>query len=120
MQTGAHRLRGTHDFRSFCAQADPEANHVRSIRRFNVFRRGRLVFFRVEADGFLQQMVRNMVGTLLEIGRGRLTPADMDLILAARDRRRAGPTIAARGLFLMRVRYDRPAGKEIDISTEAL
>jgi len=108
MQDGARRLCGTHDFSSFCSQAAPDANHVRTIRRFHVFRRGRLIFFRVEATGFLQQMVRNMVGTLLEIGRGRFPAAEMDAILAARDRRRAGPAIAPRGLFLMRVRYPRP------------
>ncbi|MBN2429965.1 MAG: tRNA pseudouridine(38-40) synthase TruA [Acidobacteria bacterium] len=117
MQAGARRLCGTHDFRSFCARAEADANHIRTIHRFDVSRRGRLVFFRVEANGFLQQMVRNMVGTLLEIGRGRIPVADLDSILAARDRRRAGPTIAARGLFLLRVRYPRrpaPAVRERD------
>ena len=64
-----------------------------------------LLVFRIGGSGFLHHMVRNIVGTLVEAGRGRLQPADLPRILAARDRRAAGVTAPARGLFLHSVEY---------------
>lgn len=61
--------------------------------------------FVINGDGFLRYMVRNIVGTMLEVGRGRLAPAEVAGILAARDRSAAGPTAPARGLFLKEVLY---------------
>jgi tRNA pseudouridine38-40 synthase len=61
--------------------------------------------FTVEADGFLKHMVRNIVGTLAEMGRGKLSVQDFERILGARDRRRAGITAPAQGLFLVEVKY---------------
>ena len=72
-----------------------------------------LLVYRVRGSGFLYRMVRNFVGTLLEVGRGNLEPHDIDRILAARDRRAAGPTAPARGLFLASVEYPaEPAGDD--------
>jgi len=65
-----------------------------------------LLIFRIAGSGFLHHMVRNIVGTLVEIGRGSLEPADLTRILNARDRTAAGPTAPARGLYLVEVAYD--------------
>jgi tRNA pseudouridine38-40 synthase len=67
---------------------------------------GAFVKITIRADAFLRHMVRNIVGTLVEIGRGRMKSGDIREILAALDRRRAGPTAPARGLFLERIFYD--------------
>lgn len=106
MNRAAALLLGRHDFSSFVSTGGQAENHRREIR-LALFRRteaGDLVF-RVEADGFLYRMVRNLVGTLVEIGRGRRPPEEMAALVAARDRRLAGPTAPARGLFLERVSY---------------
>ncbi len=60
---------------------------------------------RIEGDGFLRHMVRNLVGTVVEVGRGRWPPGEISEILASRDRSRAGRTAPAQGLFLVRVLY---------------
>lgn len=98
---------GCHDFTSFCAARAKEGDPVRTVRRSFLQRQGDMVTFTVEADGFLYNMVRIMVGTLLQVSFGRLAPEDIPRILAARQRSAAGPTAPARGLFLNRVFYDR-------------
>ena len=71
-----------------------------------------MLIYRVIAGSFLHRMVRNLVGTMVEIGSGRRSAPEMDEILAARDRRAAGPTAPARGLFLERVGYEEaPTGR---------
>jgi tRNA pseudouridine38-40 synthase len=70
-----------------------------------VLGRGRLVVYRVEADGFLHHMVRNIAGTLIEIGLGKRPEDSLVSILEGRDRTRAGPTAEAHGLYLVRVWY---------------
>ena len=65
-----------------------------------------LLIFRITGNGFLHHMVRNIVGTFVEIGRGSLAPSDLTRILAARNRTAAGPTAPARGLYLVDVEYD--------------
>jgi len=64
-----------------------------------------MLIYEVKGSGFLHHMVRNIVGTLMEVGRGRLAPADVTRILAARDRTLAGPTAPAQGLCLVEVEY---------------
>ncbi len=108
MRQAAGTLIGTHDFRSFTAHVDKDRNHVRTVIDFRIHQHGPAVYFRVEATGFLHHMVRNMVGTLLEVGGGRRSPAEMATILAAHDRALAGPTAPGHGLFLVRVRYRHP------------
>ncbi|MFQ5700687.1 MAG: tRNA pseudouridine(38-40) synthase TruA [Acidobacteriota bacterium] len=108
MDEAARALLGEHDFTSFCASGDVSTSRVKRIRTSRVERdpaRPGLVTYTVEADSFLQYMVRNIAGTLIEIGRGRRNPGDIPRLLAARDRRLAGPTAPARGLFLMEVLY---------------
>ncbi|HKY32069.1 MAG TPA: tRNA pseudouridine(38-40) synthase TruA [Candidatus Polarisedimenticolia bacterium] len=108
MQSAASRLIGVHDFSSFRGAGDTSESPVKEIRASAVsLAPGRtdLVLYTVEANSFLQYMVRALAGTLLEVGRGRLSPEAVDGILAARNRSAAGPTAPARGLFLVRVLY---------------
>ena len=99
-------LQGEHDFSSFRAAGCGAAHPVRRIF-FNSLReeRGDLVY-RVEATGYLRHMVRNIVGTLVEIGLGERRAADVQKLLEARDRKLAGPTAPPQGLFLTEVHYD--------------
>lgn len=104
MQDAAVHLVGRHDFRSFQAKAG-EGNSTRTIKSLGVKKRGRFIYIDIEADGFLYNMVRNIVGTLIEVGRGKLKANGTMKILKARKRSRAGPTAPPEGLCLVRVRY---------------
>lgn len=107
MARGAAMLIGRHDFSSFCAAECIIKDRVRRITlsRVDDANGDGIAVFRVSADGFLQHMVRNLAGTLIEIGRGRMEPDRIGAILAARDRRAAGPCAPAKGLTLERVDY---------------
>ena len=96
---------GRHDFSSFCAARAKEGDPTRTVTDCRFDRQGDLVRLTVAADGFLYNMVRIMTGTLLQVAFGRWQPCDVSRILAACDRRQAGPTAPARGLFLDRVFY---------------
>lgn len=98
-------LAGLHDFSSFRAAGGAPISPVRTIFAARCVRRGGIIEFAFTADGFLYHMVRNIVGTLVDVGRGRLSEGDVATILAARDRSLASPTAPARGLCLMRVEY---------------
>lgn len=107
MQQAAGRFAGTHDFRSLAANdGQPLQSAVRTIFSSTLEREGEQLTYRVRGSGFLYHMVRNTVGTLIEVGRGNLSPDDIDRILDAKDRSAAGPTAPARGLFLVSVEYD--------------
>jgi len=106
MRRAARRLVGRHDFAGFAAAADPRQDTVRTIRRCQVAQRGPETLITVRGDGFLYNMVRIVVGTLVEIGRGRWGPQRIDRVLATRDRRDAGPTAPPEGLTLLCVHYD--------------
>ena len=97
---------GTHDFAAFCAAGSDVQGTVRTVRLSRVQRQGELVTYTVEADGFLYNMVRIMVGTLLDIAAGRLPPDAIPTILRGGDRAAAGATAPAKGLCLQRVFYD--------------
>jgi tRNA pseudouridine38-40 synthase len=106
MKEGAVLFKGMHDFSSFCAAKCGLANHVRTIRQLEIGRDRRgILRISVEADGFLKYMVRNMVGMLVDVGRGKRQPNEITAVIEARDRRRAGVTAPAHGLFLKEVRY---------------
>lgn len=96
---------GTHDFRAFQASRADVGDTVRTIARFSVERFGERVHFTVCGDGFLYNMVRIMVGTLVYIATGRLAPGSIPEIIASRDRSRAGKTMPAHGLYLNKVYY---------------
>ena len=106
MNRGAGRLVGTHDFSSFEAAGSPRSHSRRTVLSAGCDRpEADRICFTIEADGFLRCMVRNIVGTLVEIGAGKRRPEEVDQILAAADRSEAGPTAPARGLSLLVVRY---------------
>ena len=96
---------GEHDFKSFCAAACDKEITVRTINEFRVERSGDIVKFTVSGDGFLYNMVRIMVGTLLFINDGKLPPGSIPEIIAAKDRTRAGKTVPPQGLYLNKVYY---------------
>jgi len=113
MAQAAGLFEGEHDFTSFAAadaQEDEETkSNVRVILRSRLLWRPRasMLVYEVTGRGFLRYMVRNIVGTLIEVGRGKLAPSDIPSILAARDRTQAGPTAPAQGLCLMNVEYEQ-------------
>lgn len=105
MQAAAEKLLGEHDFAAFCASGSSAKSTVRRLSRLDVTREGDLIEIRAEANGFLYMMVRIMVGTLVEVGLGRLSAEEVGWILAGRDRTRAGPTAPPQGLCLVAVSY---------------
>ncbi len=106
MEHAAQHLVGRHDFSSFQA-ADPDgADPVREVFQADCRREeGNFLSFTIAADGFLKHMVRNIVGTLVDVGKGKISGEEFRWILGARDRRQAGLTAPPQGLFLMEVRY---------------
>ncbi len=106
MARGASALVGRHDFSAFRASDCEAATAVRELRRLAVAREGEEVVFEVVATAFLKHMVRNLVGTLVEVGLGRRDAASLQALLASRDRTLAGVTAPARGLCLVEVHYD--------------
>ena len=117
MQRAAARVCGEHDFTSFAAtdpdrveasstgeHSDPGGN-VRCLHLSLWIQEPQLLLYRVRGNGFLHHMVRNLVGTFLEIGRGNLAETEIPAILESRSRARAGPTAPAKGLFLVSVEY---------------
>lgn len=97
---------GTHDFSAFCTKdARNPKNMIRTIKNFNVRKSSELVTVTVEADGFLYNMVRILVGTLLHVSMGRIKVFDIKDIINSKDRLRAGPTAVPCGLYLNRVFY---------------
>jgi tRNA pseudouridine38-40 synthase len=107
MQRAAEPLRGSHDFHSFETDWPNRMSSVRTISHLAVNRFGDWIWLDVEADGFLYNMVRAIAGTLINVGRGFWPETQVAEILQAEDRRLAGPTAPAQGLFLMRVTYER-------------
>ena len=108
MQAAAEQFVGTHDFLALCASGSSVAAHgdtVRTITRCTVERAGDRVTITVTADGYLYNMVRILAGTLVEAGLHKRTPESIPDLLASRDRRRAGQTLPAKGLFLEDVAY---------------
>ena len=106
MKLAAQKLTGTHDFRSFCGNPHMNKSTVRTIYSIRIEENENEIDLGFVGDGFLQYMVRILVGTLIEVGEGRRDPDSMDELIAARSRRLAGPTAAAKGLTLMEVRYN--------------
>lgn len=97
---------GTHDFTSFCTLDNREAGDMRrSVKAFSVTRCDELVTMSVEADGFLYNMVRIMVGTLLRVQQGKIKPDEIPQIIEKKNRKFAGPTAQPCGLYLNRVNY---------------
>ncbi len=105
MQKGARFLVGRHDFRCFQAAGRKAKDTIRIIQKIKVSRKGSIIFVDIQANGFLYKMVRNIVGTLIEVGRKCQPPASIQRIINSRSRQFAGPTVPSRGLYLLRVQY---------------
>ena len=105
MRRAASYLLGEQDFASFCGNPRMKKSTVRLVDHISIERRKDRVIFTFHGTGFLQNMVRIMVGTLLEVGRGFWGPEKVGEILLARDRKQAGPTAPPEGLCLMKVDY---------------
>lgn len=110
MHEGAQALLGEHDFRSYETSGSPRVSSVRKIHDIVVERRatdhGKRIVIEAEANGFLYNMVRNIVGTLVEVGKGNRTSAWPGEVLAQQDRRAAGATAPPQGLYLLNVNYN--------------
>jgi tRNA pseudouridine38-40 synthase len=106
MAQAAGAILGTHDFKAFEATGSPREHTVRTVTHSMVEKTdGGNLIYTIEANGFLRFMVRNIVGTLVEVGLGKMPAESMGSILQSRDRSRAGATAPPQGLFLMDVRY---------------
>ncbi|MBQ0010504.1 MAG: tRNA pseudouridine(38-40) synthase TruA [Ruminococcus sp.] len=110
MTEAGKRLIGRHDFASFMASGSDMEDTVRTVTGLRVERDGDFVCIYVSADGFLYNMVRIIVGTLIEVSEGKIAPEEIPDILSARDRMRAGRTAPAGGLFLHKVFISVPEG----------
>ena len=106
MRAAAGWLLGTHDFASFCGNARMKKSTVRTIHEITIHQIGSEVQIRYRGNGFLQNMVRILTGTLVEVGLGKRSPEDMEEILEAKQRSQAGMMMPACGLILWEVRYD--------------
>ncbi len=108
MRAAAQHLLGRHDFAAFAGTRNYRMKStVRTLSRCGVKRSGPLLTFTIEGDGFLYKMCRGIVGTLVQVGQGKIAVAEMERILASRDRRAAGMTAPAQGLVLWKVFYHK-------------
>ena len=105
MREGAKYLLGNHDFSSFRAAACQAKSPIKTLDKIDIHKNGDEIIFEVEAKSFLHHQVRNIVGTLKMVGDGSITPSDIKIILEAKDRRKAGPTAPACGLYLNKIWY---------------
>jgi tRNA pseudouridine38-40 synthase len=105
MQEESRVLLGKHNFKSFRACDKKERDPIRTIHKIRVTKDKDLIYIDLEADGFLYNMARNIVGTLIEIGRGKFAKGSLKKILLSGNRINAGPTAPARGLCLLEVKY---------------
>jgi tRNA pseudouridine38-40 synthase len=105
MRQAAAALTGTHDYKSFCGNSKFKKSSVRTVDTINIEESGNYIRFYFHGNGFLQNMVRILTGTLLEVGYGNIPVDSMGDILEACDRQKAGPTARPEGLCLMKVDY---------------
>jgi len=105
MDAAAKMLIGKKDFKSFASAADKRESSIRTVMQCQVTQEDKWVYIDIEADRFLYNMVRNIVGTLVEIGRGKWKPEKITEILDVKDRKAAGPLAPAAGLCLMWIKY---------------
>jgi tRNA pseudouridine38-40 synthase len=110
MRSALPSIRGKHDFSAFCAAPGRGRTPMCTMRSARLIAEGDRLALAFSADSFLHHMIRNIVGSLVEIGRGARAPSWMSEILAGRDRARSGPTAPAHGLMLVRVLYGASRG----------
>jgi tRNA pseudouridine38-40 synthase len=120
MQQAAQRLLGEHDFTSFRSSECQAASPVRTLRRLQISRHGQYFIFRFQANAFLHHMVRNLMGSLVLVGRGRKPVGWIDQVLQARDRTVAAATFAPDGLYLAEVEYPAQYGLPMTATGQSL
>lgn len=98
---------GTYDYCGFCSAKSDVEDTVRTVKSIDVWRDGDMVYFKVEADGFLYNMVRIMVGTLLFSAQGKIKQGEIKNIILSKDRKRAGKTAPPQGLYLNKINYQQ-------------
>ena len=106
MQAAAQSLLGEHDFSAFRAAQCQAKSPVKHLHRLDICRQGEMLIFDLSADAFLHHMVRNIVGCLVYVGKGKYPPDWLAEVLASRERSRAAPTFAPDGLYLRRIQYE--------------
>ena len=116
MHAAAQHFLGEQDFTSFRAASCQSKTAMRNVMHANVYRRGGFLIFDVKANAFLQHMVRNMMGSLLQVGRGDKGPAWIAQLLSLQDRARAAPTALPDGLYLVGVEYPQSCDLPSEIS----
>jgi tRNA pseudouridine38-40 synthase len=105
MKEAAQHFVGTFDFSAFMATGSCVENTVRTIRKVSLEKQGELIVFEIEGSGFQYNMVRIIVGTLIEVGRGKIPPGAISNIISGKNRNNAGKTAVASGLYLVEVYY---------------
>ena len=105
MRKAAAFIVGRHDFRCFCSEYDPKKDTRRTIYDLSITQSGNVLTLEITANGFLYNMVRAIVGTLIDVGRGKMAPEDVKTLVAGAPREDAGPTAPASGLMLVSVVY---------------
>jgi tRNA pseudouridine38-40 synthase len=105
LERAAGKVLGRHDFTSFSSSQAEVVNFIVDVRKAKWRRKGDTLTFEIEADRFLHNMVRILVGTMVDMARGKMDPKSFTEILRAKDRRRAGRTAPPQGLFLVKVSY---------------
>jgi len=105
MRAAATLLVGEHDFSAFRSSECQAKTPVRTVHAFTVLRKAETLHFEIRANAFLHHMVRNLVGTLVYVGKGSLAPAQVKEILLSRDRSKAPPTFGPEGLYLEKIEY---------------
>ncbi len=105
MRREAKVLEGKHDFKSFQASDKKKRSSVRHVNYISIKKKKEMITIEINGNGFLYNMVRNIVGTLIDLGRGYLPEGSMEKILEGKDRTLAGPTAPAKGLVLIEVKY---------------
>jgi tRNA pseudouridine38-40 synthase len=105
MQQAAQYILGEHDFKSFCGNSKFKKSTVRRMDDIDIRLKRGYLYITFTGSGFLQNMVRILVGTLLDVGFGKIAPDELEEIIAGRDRLLAGPTVPPQGLCLMKVNY---------------
>lgn len=118
MRLGASYLEGTHDFRSFCISKTQTKTTVRTIHNIDIAKEGDIIRILVSGDGFLYNMVRCIVGTLIYVGRGMYPPEHVKEILIEKNRQLAGPNAPAHGLILKNIEYLEPEKLVLDNKLE--
>ena len=106
MREAAKFLLGEHDFSAFRASECQAKSPVRIVTKLEIFQQGDIIAFEIRANGFLQHMVRNIIGSLVHVGKGNYSPQWIDGLLKECDRAHAAPTISAAGLYLSGITYD--------------